>query len=206
MNSINVYLDFTCPYCYIGHHRIEKAIQMNAIDPREVRYRAFQLNPTFPDPGIPRTIYRERKFGSMEESRRRDAIVIDIAKKENLKINFNLISLTPNTRRAHRVIKIAESQGIEVSELYNKIFSAYFTDGRDIGNTQVLIELAASLNIAVTQEQLIINTADIDTMIDQDIADGRLAGLTTVPFVIENKKTEPISITSAVNILSYNYK
>ncbi|MDX2321212.1 MAG: DsbA family oxidoreductase [Moritella sp.] len=204
MNAIDVYLDFTCPYSYIGHHRIAEAIRLNASAPNNVQYRAFQLNPNLPEAGIPRATYRERKFGSMEESRRRDNIVVNIANNEGLKINFDNISLTPNTRRAHRAIKIAEAQSKDSSALYDQIFSAYFTKGQDIGDTQVLIELAAKLDVTLTEEQLNSNATNIDKTIDKDIADAHSVGLTAVPFVVDSKNATHISVTNAVYALTKN--
>lgn len=202
MNILDIYLDFTCPYSYIGYHRIAEAVRLNAIAPQNIQYRAFQLNPNLPEAGIPRTTYRERKFGSMEESRRRDTIVLNIARNEGLKINFDNISLTPNTRRAHRAIKIVEAQKRDSSALYDKIFSAYFTKGQDIGDTQILIKLGAELDITLTEEQL--NNKDLDKTINDDIADAHSVGLTGVPFIVNSKDGTHISVTSAVYALMNN--
>lgn len=202
MNMLDIYLDFTCPYSYIGYHRIEEAVRLNAIATQNIKYRAFQLNMNLPEAGIPRTTYRERKFGSMEESRRRDAIVLNVARNEGLKINFDNILLTPNTRRAHRAIKIVEAQKRDSSALYEKIFSAYFTKGQDIGDTKILIKLGAELDITLTEEQL--DSKDFDKTIDNDIDEANSVGLTGVPFVVDCKDGKNISVTSAVYALASN--
>jgi len=200
MNTIDVYLDFTCPYSYIAHHRIAEAIRLNTTVSAHLQYRAFQLNPSLPIAGIPRATYRKNKFGSIEESRRRDSIVVDIASNEGININFDNISITPNTRAAHRAIKISEDQGKNTSDLYDKVFSAYFIQGLDIGDTQVLINLAAELDIILTKEQLNKNGTYIDKIIDKDISDAHSVGLTGVPYAVIKNGTH-ISITAAVYAL-----
>lgn len=203
ITNIDIFFDFTCPWCFIGHHQIAEAVQRSNINPSRIHYRAFQLNPSLPETGISRVTYRTKKFGTWEESLRRDAIVVAAVENNGLSIDFDNIIVTPNTRRAHRALKIAFSQESDVSALSERFFRVYFEEGRDIGDTQTLVELGSELGIMFTPEQLKINSPSLDNIIDTDIAAANHTGLTGVPHVVARNGNEEnaISVTTAIKII-----
>src|ERR1700751_5494034 len=70
---IDVVSDVVCPWCYIGKHRLERALTLTPDTAAEVEYRPYLLNPWIPREGIDRKTYLETKFGSVA----RDAAIAE---------------------------------------------------------------------------------------------------------------------------------
>src|SRR5262245_25329863 len=140
---VDVISDVICPWCFIGKRRLEKAVA--ALDAKHevwVRWLPFQLNPTMPRAGISRREYRTRKFGSWERSLELDARVFEVGKSEGIPFAFDRIERTPNTLNAHRLIWLAGKEGVQ-DAVVESLFRAYFTEGRDIGQRQTLLDVVA---------------------------------------------------------------
>ena len=141
--------DVICPWCFIGKRRLEKAIA--ALDGQHefrVRWHPFQLNSLMPKEGIDRREYRIKKFGSWERSSELDANIVAVSKAqhEGIQFAFDRIERTPNTLDAHRIIWLADQQGIQ-DAVVECLFAAYFTEGRDISNRPTLIDVVAEAGL-----------------------------------------------------------
>jgi len=143
--QIDVISDVICPWCYIGKRRLEKAIAAFGRHV-QVRWLPFQLNPSMPKEGISRRDYRIKKFGSWERSLELDAQVAAAGKAEGIHFAFDQMERTPNTVDAHRLIWLADNQGVQ-DAVMEALFLAYFTDGRDISNRQTLIDVVAEAGL-----------------------------------------------------------
>src|ERR1017187_8088228 len=111
---IDIISDLICPWCFIGKRRLEKAV--TALDGQhkvQVRWLPFQLNPTMPKVGISRRDYRIKKFGSWERSLELDAQVAAAGKAEGIDFAFDRMERTPNTMDAHRLVWLADKQGVQ---------------------------------------------------------------------------------------------
>jgi len=184
--AVDVISDVICPWCYIGKRRLEKAIAAADVQV-SVRWHPFQLNPTMPKEGICRREYRTRKFGSWERSIELDAKVVTVGKSEGIQFAFDKIDRTPNTVDAHRLIWLAEQHSCQ-DAVVEALFRAYFTEGQDIGNRQILIDVVAEAGL---------DRQAVETMLGSDegmdvIANGREMsqryGVDGVPFFIINQK------------------
>ena len=156
--AVDVISDVICPWCYIGKRRLEKAVA--ALDgPHEVRVRwlPFQLNPTMPKDGIDRREYRTRKFGSWERSLELDAQVAAAGTAEGIHFAFDRIERTPNTLDVHRLIWLADEEGIQ-DAVVEALFRAYFTQGRDISNRTTLIDVVVEAGLERAQAAGILNS------------------------------------------------
>ncbi|MBN3759685.1 DsbA family oxidoreductase [Burkholderia sp. Ac-20365] len=147
MQAVQIVLayDFICPWCWIGHANLAAGIRATALDaPVEVRYTPYELNPSMPLEGIDRRAYRTRKFGSWARSQSLDAQAAAAGLAAGLSFAYANIASTPNTRRAHRLVQFAMLHGNAetVARLFDAIFAAYFSQGRDIGSIDTLIEIA----------------------------------------------------------------
>jgi predicted DsbA family dithiol-disulfide isomerase len=143
--AVDVISDVICPWCYIGKRRLEKAVAALG-GPVTVRWLPFQLNPTMPKEGVRRREYRTKKFGSWERSQELDARVVAVGKEEGIHFAFDPIERTPNTLDAHRLIGLAERQGVQ-GAVVEALFRSYFTEGRDISNRQTLLDLVAEAGL-----------------------------------------------------------
>ena len=184
--AVDVISDVICPWCYIGKRRLERAIA--AVEGQhevQVHWHPFQLNPTMPKDGISRKEYRVRKFGSWERSLELDTKVIIVGRAEGIHFSFDKIGRTPNTVDAHRLIWLADQHGCQ-DAVVEALFRAYFTEGRDIGNRQTLIDIAsaAGLGRQIT-ESMLASDEGIDAISNaRELSQRHL--VTGVPFFIIN--------------------
>lgn len=142
---IEVTSDFICPWCWIGHQQLRQAIKRTDTKAGpQINYAPYELNPSMPAEGMNRRAYRSAKFGSWERSMQMDAEVAIAGKRAGVIFNYDKVEMTPNTRLAHRLMHFAKLQGEpgKTEALFESIFSAYFSEGRDIGTINVLAELA----------------------------------------------------------------
>jgi predicted DsbA family dithiol-disulfide isomerase len=182
--AIDVISDVICPWCYIGKRRLEKAIA--AFDePVRVRWLPFQLNPTMPKEGVSRREYRTKKFGSWDRSQELDARLVAVGKEEGIHFAFDRMERTPNTLDAHRLIWLAEQQGVQ-DAVVEALFRAYFTEGRDIGNRQMLLDVVAEAGLDRHQAEALLNSNDGLEAINEADALARRFRVDGVPFFIFN--------------------
>jgi predicted DsbA family dithiol-disulfide isomerase len=145
--DIQVTYDFLCPWCWIGQHHLRMGIEQAALPmPVVLHYVPFELNPDMPVGGVDRKEYRSRKFGSWAAAQARDAEVTQAGLRAGAQFNYDRVSVSPNTRMAHRLVRYAEANGdaAQVAVLHESIYAGYFSEGRDIGALDVLVDLAAS--------------------------------------------------------------
>jgi predicted DsbA family dithiol-disulfide isomerase len=182
--------DVICPWCYIGKRRLEEAVA--ALDaPVTVRWLPFQLNPTMPKEGISRKEYPTKKFGSWERSQELDARILAVGHSEGIQFTFDRIERTPNTLDAHRLIWLAEKQGVQ-DAVVEALFRAYFTEGRDISNRPTLLDVVAEAGLDRGKAEAMLNSDDgLEAIQDAGIL-ARQLGVEGVPFFIINA-TFPLS-------------
>jgi predicted DsbA family dithiol-disulfide isomerase len=141
---IDIVSDAICPWCYIGKRQLERALATLAQEGLRfsVHWNPFQLNPDMPKEGRDRAAYRAQKFGDPERVRQMDERVTGAAAGVGLPFRLDLIRRTPNTLDAHRLIWLAGREGVQ-DAVMEAVFVAYFTQGRDIGDRDVLADCAA---------------------------------------------------------------
>jgi predicted DsbA family dithiol-disulfide isomerase len=183
-----VFIDVICPWCYVGKRRLEKALAM--VGPAaliRVSWGPFELNPDMPKEGMERRLYRLGKFGSMERSQQLDAQLTELGLQEGLGFRYDLMVRTPSTFNAHRLIWLA-GQGDGQDALVEALLSAYFVQGRDIGDTDVLAEIASGVGMDREQTIAFLNgeqgTPEVRAYEDA----ARRAGISGVPAFIANRR------------------
>ena len=144
--TVDVISDVICPWCYIGKRRLEKAVAAFGREQVRVRWHPFQLNPRMAKGGMNRKEYRTAKFGSWERSLALDAQVAEAGRAEGIPFDFDQGQRTPNTLDAHRLIGLADTEGVQ-DAVVEAVFRAYFTEGRDISQTTVLLDVVAGAGL-----------------------------------------------------------
>lgn len=187
--KVDIVTDYICPWCYIGKKRFQNA--MDKLKDKykfEINYVPFQLNPDMPAEGQNRKEYRSKKFGSWEKSQSMDAGVVAAGKSEGLVFDYDIVEVTPNTLKAHLLTQSA-SKFNKHQEISKEIFKAYFSDGKNIGDDIVLLEVAknAGLNI---EDELFKNyqSDENNRLLAETEHSYKLRGVNSVPlFIIGNK-------------------
>ena len=191
MVKLDIVSDPICPWCYIGKTNLDRALIDYPDHPFTIEWHPFQLNPDMPAAGMDRRTYLEAKFGGKDGAVQAYAPVAEHARKAGAVINLEKIDRTPNTIDAHRLIHWA---GIEQRQslMVDLLFKAYFRDGRDISDHEVLADLADSAEMdAAMVTKLLASDADTDDIRARD-AHSREMGITSVPtFVVDYKHAVP---------------
>ena len=142
---IEIFSDVICPWCFIGKRRLERALEQRPGLEVSLAWRAFQLNPWMPPEGMERQAYLDAKFGSRDANRIYDAIR-RVGAAEGIDFRFDRIPRTPNTLNAHRLIRLAATEGRQ-DAVVEALFQAYFVEGRDIGDLAVLADIAETAGL-----------------------------------------------------------
>ena len=180
--EIDVVSDVVCPWCYLGKRKLDTAMSQVPHFDYHVRWRPFQLNPTLPPEGIDRHEYMSRKFGP-EKIAAIHARLEEAGLEEGITFAFDKITRSPNTLDAHRLIRWAQPSG-QQNEIVERLFSLYFIEGQDIGDRQLLIEVARKAGLDVDLlTRLFVEGVDSVPVQDEMSTAARM-GISGVPFFI----------------------
>jgi predicted DsbA family dithiol-disulfide isomerase len=180
---IDVVSDVVCPWCFIGKHRLEKALALRPDIPVEVHYRPYFLNDWIPREGISREEYLTKKFGSVERYKGIAQRVGAAAAEEGLVYASDKMKRQPNTLDCHRLIRWAEAIG-KAAEMKQTLMDLYFTQGADLTDHETLVNAAAAIGLDA-------KTVTTDLASDKDVAEieqealaAKEAGIDGVPCFI----------------------
>lgn len=187
MISLDIFADPICPWSYIGKAYLDRALERALEHPFQIRWLPFMLNPLMPAGGMDRDAYLEEKFGDTSAILDAYGPVVEHAEKAGIDLDLPAITRTPSTINAHRLIHWA---GIEerASFVIHRMMQAYFRDGRDIGDTDVLVDIATAAQMDADMVARLLRTdADRQTVVEQD-ASARGIGVTSSPtFIVGGK-------------------
>ncbi|MEO1153468.1 MAG: DsbA family oxidoreductase [Pseudomonadota bacterium] len=191
MIKLDILSDPICPWCLIGKTHLDRALEAHPDHPFEIEWHPFQLNPDMPKGGMDRREYLETKFGGKDRAVAVYAQIAEAAEAAGVEIDFAGIKRTPNTLNAHRLIHWGGVEGRQTA-IVSSLFRAYFREGRDIGDTGVLLDIAekAGLDRGMT-DRLLSSDADADDIRARGHG-CRERGVTGVPtFVVANQHVVP---------------
>jgi predicted DsbA family dithiol-disulfide isomerase len=180
--EIDVISDVVCPWCYLGKRKLDAAMKQVEAFAYDVRWRPFQLDPTIPPEGIARSEYMSRKFGP-EKIAAIHARLEEAGQEEGLSFAFDKITRSPNTLDAHRLIRWAQPSGKQ-SDIVERLFNLYFVEGQNIGDRNVLIDVARQAGLDVDLiTRLFVEGVDI-VPVQEEMSTAARMGISGVPFFI----------------------
>jgi predicted DsbA family dithiol-disulfide isomerase len=185
--QIDVISDTVCPWCFIGKRRLARAMELRPEIDFEVLWRPYQLDPAVPRGGVDRAEYMKAKFGEGPRvSAMGDALKAE-GLREGIDFAFEKIERRPNTLDSHRMIRWAATAGIQ-DAVVERLFAAYFLEGRDIGDPAVLEYLAADVGMdSIEVADLLAGDTDLANVERETRLAGEM-GITGVPtFIFANK-------------------
>lgn len=185
MIKIDIVSDAVCPWCYIGKKRLDKALNKYKKYKFDINWHAFQLNPSMPRNGMDRKQYLFSKFG--DENRATDIYKqIELAGlSSGIEFNFGQITTMPNSFFAHILIEYSKEENLQ-SDITEKLFNAFFIEGKNIGNREVLLEIARKSNIKNFSKNIFSERKDIIDNVQISDNTNRKKGISGVPFFIIN--------------------
>ena len=178
---IDVVSDVICPWCFLGKRRLDAALaalEMNVF----IRWRPYMLDPTIPPEGLDRQQYMLAKFGPEKLKTIHDPLV-EAGTELGVPFNFDAITRTPNTLDAHRLIRWAHTVERQ-HETAERLFMAYWNEGLDVSDRDVLAKCAGESGINAQQiRELLDSEQDVEET-KAEIQHASNIGVTGVPTFI----------------------
>lgn len=183
MIRLDIFSDPICPWCYLGKANLDRALEAHPEHPFLIEWHPFQLAPQMPREGVDRADYLLRIFGTQERTVAAHLRLEELGREAGVAFNFEAIRTTPNTLDAHRLIHWAGLEGRQ-TPVVSALFRAYWREGRDIGDQQVLTQIAgeAGLDPDVIA-RLLGSEADLDVIRTRE-RHAREKGISAVPTFI----------------------
>lgn len=187
MIYVDIVSDTICPWCYIGKRRFERALDLSGRNDIAISWRPFQLNPDMPPEGMTRDDYVRAKFGGGDRPRQIYQAIAESGREAGIEFQFAKIKRTPNTVLSHRLVHWSAKQERQ-DEVVAELFKAYFEDGLDVGDLEILAECArrAGLDRELARKFLL-SEEGRQEVVASDVYARRL-GINGVPCFIVNRK------------------
>lgn len=189
--KVEIWSDIMCPFCYIGKRHFEHAL--NKFDNKtriEIIWKSFQLDPSIPSEFLEKVnVYEylsKRKGISIEHSIKIHDRVIDMAKNTGLDYHFEK-AVVANSFKAHRMIQMANTKGLG-DEAEERLFRAYFTEGKDFGNENILVELGKNIGLSEEDVNNSLSDEHFAEAVNHDVEEAGRLGINAVPFFVFNRR------------------
>ena len=187
--KIEIWSDVLCPFCYIGKRNFETAMeQFEFKNQVEVIWKSFQLDSEIPD--VATESYQDylvkRKGMSAEQVKGMLENVTQSAKQVGLEYNFDQAVMV-NSLNAHKLIQFAKTKKLG-DEMEERLFLAFFTEGKNIADLSVLTQLGKDIGLDETELQTAFTDDNYAYMLKQDIAEAQHVGVRGVPFFVLDRK------------------
>lgn len=183
---IAVWSDYICPFCYLEEPVLDR-IREEYGNQVEVEWKAFELRPD-PVPTLePNGEYLRTTW---------DRAVYPMALERGM--TLRLPPVQPRSRKALEAAEFARDQGC-FDEMHNALFRAFFEEGQDLNDTDVLLDVGASVGL---------DRDGLRTMLKEGrhtnkvLADERLAselGVQAVPTMLVGRADESLGAAEAVS-------
>jgi len=185
--KFDIVSDPICPWCYIGKTKLMQAMAAHPEQAFEIAWHPFQLNPDMPPEGMDRRAYLEQKFGGKEGAVEVYGQIARAAEEAGITIDFEAIQRTPDTTDAHRLIRWAGQEGVQTA-LVDRLFAAYFEQGKDISDIDVLVGIASDSGMDGALVRRLLEGQNDRSQIKAEAAYARQKGIQGVPcFIVNNK-------------------
>ena len=187
--KIDIWSDVVCPFCYIGKRKFEKALEnFNGKDKVEIEWHSFQLDPDLeyvPGQSVHEYLGKRKGTTAAEGKQMNDAMTT-MAKEVGLEYNFDQ-AIVNNTFNAHRLLHFAKEKGVQ-NEMKERLFRAYYTEGKNIGDIDTLARLAEEVGLQAEKVKEVLQSDAYaqDVLLDQYQA--QQLGIQGVPFFVFDNK------------------
>ena len=186
--AVEVWSDIACPWCWVGKRNLEAALAQYDGE-AQVRWRAFELNPSAPksiDGDIDyvqklATKYRVSRDGAQQMIDR----MIETGAAVGLEFRFDRVRPV-NTFDGHRLIAMAARDAdLDVHGAVSEaLFAAYMNQGRDVADRDTLVEIATSCGLDADAAIAMLESDELTEEVRADQARSRSMGVTGVPFTV----------------------
>ncbi len=186
---IEIWSDIACPFCYLGLTKLQRAIQNKGLENEvQIELRTFLLNPGLKT-DLTKSIshyLHEHKQIPLEQIEAMNQRILSQGKELGLDFQMQQIKVA-NTIKAHLLLHEAHEQGLQWA-CKMRLLKAYFTEGKNIDDIQVLQELAQEVGLKTEHLDLAILGGKHSRAFTQDLQEAQELGLRGVPYFIFDRK------------------
>ena len=184
---VEVIADLVCPFCYLGKRRLEQAL--DAVQgPTEISWFPYQLNPDMPDEGLSLDEYLSLRFGNPTVIRPALEQLAAEGREVGIDFRFDRIERVPNTLPVHQVMYLAEREGKDQTALAEELLKAFFERGENIGDLEILSELAGRHGLDATDVARVVEDDAARQVVQSREAQVRASGISGVPGFLLNRR------------------
>jgi predicted DsbA family dithiol-disulfide isomerase len=187
--KVEVWSDVVCPFCYIGKTHFDEALaQFAQKENIEFVWKSFQLNPDL-ETNTEQSLYEhlaESKGISLEQAEGMGIHAALMGKAAGIELNFDK-SVVANSFNSHRLIHFAKANGKQ-QEMKSCLFKAYFTEGKNIDDTETLITLAKEIGLNADEARSVLESDKYASDVKDDINESQQLGVRGVPFFVFDRK------------------
>lgn len=183
--KVEIWSDVMCPFCYIGKRRFENALEkFEHQDKVEIIWKSYQLDPGMKNnTGVDLYDYlAERKGIAREQSAQMHHQMTAMAKEIGLTYNFDK-AVIANSFDAHRLSHLAKAEGLQ-DTLEEALFKAYFTDGKNIADHDILIKIGTEAGLDAGSVQQVLDSNQYAEEVKRDIDEANQIGVRGVPYFV----------------------
>lgn len=188
--TVEIWSDVTCTFCYTAKRKFENALsQFSNKDNIEVIWKSFELAPglkTDAGKNLPRFL-AELKGISLEQAQGMTDHVTNLVKEVGLTYHLNN-AIPANSFNAHRLSHLAKDHHLQ-DQAEERLFKAYFTEGKNVDDLPTLIQLAAEIGLDPGEVKSTLESTGYADEVRKDLAEAQQRGVTSVPFFVFNGKT-----------------
>lgn len=186
---IDIWSDVVCPWCWIGKHRFQRALELmgDKAPQVEVRWHPFLLDPGADTTPVPLREAYAAKFGGAERTAQMLAQTQSTARAEGLPMDFDRGQVRVTTLPAHRLLWLAGREGVQEA-VGEALFRAHFEQGRNLADPEVLAAAAAAGGIAAARVEALLASDEGLAEVRAGLGQAQALGIQSVPtFVINGR-------------------
>jgi predicted DsbA family dithiol-disulfide isomerase len=187
--KIEIWSDIACPFCYLGLTKLQKAIENLSLNANvQIELRTFLLNPGLKT-NLSQSItqyLQEHKQIPMDQIEAMNARIVQQGQEFGIDFQMHKI-VVANTIKAHLLLHEAHEQGLQWPAKM-RLLKAYFTEGKNIDNLEVLQELATEIGLKTDHLDLAILGGKHSRAFTQDLQEAQDLGLRGVPYFLFDRK------------------
>lgn len=187
--QLEIFSDVICPWCFIGKRRLDQTLTeplREVADRFQISWRAYQLYPQLPEAGMDREEFMRMRFGDRAAVKDVYSRIESEGDSAGITFNFRGVKRMPNTRSAHRLIRLGAEHGVQ-SAIVEYLFRQHFIEGNDIGDLDTLINAAKNCGLDADASK---NYLQSDRGLDELLADFQFAldaGISGVPCYVVDR-------------------
>ncbi|GGP63139.1 DsbA family oxidoreductase [Shewanella saliphila] len=199
--KLDIISDVVCPWCIVGFKHLEAAInELGLQDQVDIEWQPFELNPTMPPEGENLREHSARKYGTTPEgSIRARANITQQGAEHGFVFDYFEQMKMVNTLDSHVLLEYAKEVGKQ-TELKMRLFSAFFTEHKDISDRSILAQELSAVGIDAKEALSLLDNSAVAEQVRAKEAHWQQLGISGVPTVIFNQSS---ALTGAHPVEAY---